>query len=372
MTDAAETVAAALAGDYGACRSALARHIATLESNGNKLAAWPTAWTAAPDLALRIAQLWASHDGRNRASRRALMAALSATPGFVPPMPGPDAPAAGRLAHFEALLAPPSAELSLWSNWPDPSDPPEFRGEVSTSQAAAHEASNWGAAALLDAYRLQHLHARATDRLGLLHGMVEDGAFGTLRFAVDGHIVSRDTLDSAMELNFVASHAGLQRGDAFTWADIGAGWGRLVHRCLEGFPAARAMALDAVPYSSWTAEHYLHQRGVLGRAQVGGRALLGGARPLVASNVHSWSEAPIVSIRAWLDVLSASEVPWLFFVPHDRSAVSLEASGPGQPILPEIIGRGWQVVAERPKYGASPALGRHALYPFVHYFLLRR
>ena len=57
MTDAAETVAAALAGDYGTCRSALARHIATLESNGNKLAAWPTAWTAAPDAAARTSVL---------------------------------------------------------------------------------------------------------------------------------------------------------------------------------------------------------------------------------------------------------------------------------------------------------------------------
>lgn len=370
LAEAAAT--AALAGDFTACRVAMAQHIAALEATDGKLSALPVEWTVTPDLALRMAQLWASHDGHNRASRRALMAALAATPGFVPPMLGPDVPDAARRAHFEALLAPPPGELSFWSGWLDPSDPPDFRGEVSVSQGAAHEASNWGGAALLDAYRLQHLHALAEDRLGLLHGMVEDGAYGALRFTVGGRIVSRDMLDSAMELNFVARHVGLQRGDAFTWADIGAGWGRLVHRCLEGFPAARGMALDAVPYSSWTAEHYLRHRGVLGRADVGGRALLVGARPLVASNVHSWSEAPIASIRAWLDALAGAGTPWLFFVPHDRTAVSLEGDGPGQPILPEITARGWTLVAEQPKYGASPALRRHALYPFVHYFLFRR
>jgi len=372
MTLSEVAVTAALTNDYAGCRQAMAGHIADLEANGTKLDALPAEWAATPELALRLSQLWQSHDGRNRASRRALMAALARMPGFVPPMPGPDQPATDRLAHFEALLAPAPGELTMWTDWPHASDPPDFRGEVSTSQAAAHEPSNWGTARLLDAYRLQHLHAMAEDRLGLLPGMIEDGAFGGLRFAIDGRIISRDMLDGAMELNFVARHAGLARGDAFIWADIGAGWGRLVHRCLEGFPAARGLALDAVPYSAWTAEHYLRHRGVLGRAGVGGRALLQGSRPTVGSNVHSWSEAPLASIRGWLDALAAAGTPWLFFVPHDEAAVSLEPEGPGQPIIPEITARGWSLVAEQPKYGASPALGRHALYPFVHYFLFRR
>ena len=55
-----------------------------------------------------------------------------------------------------------------------------------------------------------------------------------------------------------------------------------------------------------------------------------------------------------------------------QELLSLEAAGPGQPILPEILARGWAMVAEQPKYGASPALGRQALYPFVHYCLFRR
>ena len=266
-------------------------------------------------------------------------------------------------------------EITFWQDWVQRSDILVFRGEFCVSQAGSHDISNFGPSRLLQAYTVAYEYARSHDRLGALAKFADDGAFGGLRFQVDGHIVSSDVIDLCLQLNFIARHCGFGPSDEITLLDIGAGWGRLVWRFLELFPRGSAYALDAVPFCSLCAQRYLEYRGALDRVVIGSRARLDGVQPgtfQIATNVHSWSEAPLQSIEAWLDMLDVLQVPFLFFVPHGVPAVSAEKEGPARLIVPAIFAHGWQTLVDEPKYGASLQRQQTGLYPTAHYYLFGR
>ena len=73
-------------------------------------------------------------------------------------------------------------------------------------------------------YVLTAYYIVANDRLGLLERLVEDGAFGAMTFKMAGHRVSRDLMDSILEINFLDRH--LQPGtlENLSILDIGAGY----------------------------------------------------------------------------------------------------------------------------------------------------
>ncbi|MGH7859535.1 MAG: putative sugar O-methyltransferase, partial [Candidatus Binatia bacterium] len=143
-----------------------------------------------------------------------------------------------------------------------------------------------------------YLYARdisERDSLGFLPRLGEDGAFGAwvFRFHRFG-AVSRDRLDSANELGFLARHGALGDGAPLRILDIGAGYGRLAHRCHEVLPnLERYDCVDAVPESTFLCEVYLRFRECLDRTRVVAIdeiSRLGDARPDLALNVHSFSE----------------------------------------------------------------------------------
>jgi hypothetical protein len=228
---------------------------------------------------------------------------------------------------------------------------------------------------LLEAYTVAYEYALVCDQLGVLGKFSDDGAFSGVRFRIDGRVVSRDIIDSSLELNFVARHCEFRPSDEIVLLDIGAGYGRFVHRFLEFFPRASAFALDAAPLSSFLAQCYLEYRGVIDRVVIGSRAKLETVRPgrfQIATNIHSWSEAPLASVEKWLDALDVLQVPFLFFVPHEIPAISLEKDGPGKLIVPTILAHGWRVLVEQPMYGDSLKRQQTGLYPFTHYYLFHK
>ena len=78
-----------------------------------------------------------------------------------------------------------------------------------------------------------HSFVQERDRFGFLCAMHEDGAFGaeTVEDPTSGRLLSRDLLDSANELCFLEEQLRLSRWPAGTRVlDVGAGYGRLVHR----------------------------------------------------------------------------------------------------------------------------------------------
>jgi hypothetical protein len=118
-------------------------------------------------------------------------------------------------------------------------------------------------------YVLSALYARQHDALGVLDSSAEDGLFGAPRFFVDEQLtVSRDLLDSALELDFLERHVAISTRESLGVLDVGAGYGRLAHRLVEAVPQARVWCTDAIPESTFVSEFYLRFRGVDDRATV--------------------------------------------------------------------------------------------------------
>jgi putative sugar O-methyltransferase len=127
----------------------------------------------------------------------------------------------------------------------------------------------------------------------------EDGLFGAYTFDFNGEkLVSRDLLDSILEINFLDRHLGLARREGFNLLDVGAGYGRLAHRLATAFPGTmRIYCTDAVSESTFLCEYYLRFRGLADRTEVVPldeiEARLRTVRIDVATNIHSFSECPM-------------------------------------------------------------------------------
>lgn len=218
-------------------------------------------------------------------------------------------------------------------------------------------------------YVLQH------DVVGVLAASADDGLFGAPRFAVDERLtVSRDVLDSALELNFLERYLAISTRPQLGVLDVGAGYGRLAHRLVESLPHARAWCADAVPESTFVSEFYLRFRAVDDRAVVVTLDELGSlARGQidVAVNIHSWSECPLRAIEWWLDLIAGLNVPYVLVVPNDgERLLSLEADGTRRDFAPLLVERGFRAMAVEPKYGSS-SCQRFGIYPTYYHLFCR-
>ncbi len=212
----------------------------------------------------------------------------------------------------------------------------------------------------------------AADRLGLLSRLVEDGAFGVGTARVGGRLVSRDLLDSVLELNVLDEAVGGLDGRVVV--DIGAGYGRLAWRLTEAFPSARVLATDGVPYSSVLASWYLARRAASARAEVvtlpeiGAR--LSSDKPSIAVNIHSFTEMPHAAASWWIRGIAEARVEWLFVVPNadehrGEELLTFEADGARTPLGPVIEAAGYVPVFNRPKY-TDPTAQRYGVSPTRH------
>jgi hypothetical protein len=224
-------------------------------------------------------------------------------------------------------------------------------------------------------YVLSAYYARAVDELGVLARCADDGQFGSRRVVVDDALtVTRDLLDSTLELNFLERHLRLSRRPGAAIVDIGGGYGRLAHRAVQALPDARVLCTDGVPESTFIAEYYLRFRGVEDRAvavPVDELDTLRGAGVELATNVHSWSECPLQAIVWWLDWIVSMDIPHLLIVPNDGEALlSLERDGRRLDFAPELGRRGFSPAAREPKYGHT-SVQQLGVYP-THYQLFSR
>ena len=203
-----------------------------------------------------------------------------------------------------------------------------------------------------------------------LRAMGEDGAFGCRVWDCNGYAVSRDLLDSLLEIRFLERN--LPRFGIKGLLDIGAGYGRLAHRLGQTHPELGVLCTDAVEVSAECCRVYReHRRGAWGI--VPPERVPWGLVD-VAVNVHSWSECTRDEVAGWMGQLAENGVRYLFVVPHDAGFSTSAAYDAG--VLPEqrdgtpppenefrsvIEAHGYRAVAQ-----ASPEFdGRH-------YFLFRR
>ena len=170
-------------------------------------------------------------------------------------------------------------------------------------------------------YLLSAYYVKDNDPLNLFERMQEDGAFGALTHEHDGRVISRDMLDSILEISFLDEHVGLSRKPDLTVLDIGAGYGRLAYRMAETLPnLSRYFCVDAVAESTMVSELYARHRAVDDKVTVvpldEAERVITGNRIDVAVNIHSFSECALSSIDYWLDLIGRASIPWIFVVPN--------------------------------------------------------
>jgi SAM-dependent methyltransferase len=266
-----------------------------------------------------------------------------------------DNPQLQNLRRRYAGLSVDAVAHSLW-------DRDYVSSEVRLDAFRAHSAYVWSHQELSRPTQLkyflytQYAKSKAPHLLARLH---EDGAFGAIcyDFKLAGQ-VSRDRLDSAIELDFLDRHLKILTKPQLRVLDIGAGYGRLAHRtCEAGAQVADYVCVDAVPESTFLAEYYTGFRGLRDRVRVvpldelvkNGAPSLG--RFDLAINVHSFSECSYAAIRWWIARLQELAVPNLFIVPNtDTRFISTETDGTRKDFLPLLEQAGYRIAAHEPLF----------------------
>jgi putative sugar O-methyltransferase len=168
----------------------------------------------------------------------------------------------------------------------------------------------------------------------------EDDAFGITCEHINGTLVSRDLLDSALELEFLSVRCGLNLNTRIL--DIGAGYGRLAHRLTTAFPSSYVYCTDAIEVSHQICSKYLSFRGI-SRAEVLRQSELASLQDIyLAINIHSWPECTREAIDEWLDLLVTKQVRRLLVIPHPWFS-EFFCMNDGLSFLPNIETRGYRL-----------------------------
>lgn len=221
-------------------------------------------------------------------------------------------------------------------------------------------------------YLLAYYYTKSIDKMGLLDILDEDRAFGAITYQIDGREISRDLLDSILEIYFLEKHMGLFQKENLTVLDIGAGYGRLAHRMVKALPNLKYYGCtDAIPVSSFIADYYLQYRGVDNKAQVLPLDIICNEKEVgaidLAINVHSFSECTLTAIKWWLAMLQERDVQYLLIVPNSGEEL---LTNDGKDFYPLLSSFGYELVAVEPKY-LDPVVQKYGMNP-DHYHLYQR
>ena len=172
-------------------------------------------------------------------------------------------------------------------------------------------------------YLLSYYYIKALDNKELLKRLEEDDSFGAIVYSIDGYRVTRDLLDSILEINFLEKHLQLSQKPDLNVLDVGAGYGRLAYRMTQALPnISNYLCADAIAVSSFIADYYLQYRGISDRARIVPldtiRKELKEYSLNLAVNVHSFSECSLTAIDWWMALISENRIPFLFIVPNSK------------------------------------------------------
>jgi len=257
----------------------------------------------------------------------------------------------------------PSSEILVWnSDRVKKEDILYFRGHN------AYVFQEGGSNRNLFGYLLAYYYAKSNVELGLLEKLNEDNQFGAITYDLDGKSITRDLLDSVLEISFLERKINISQYKSLNILDIGAGYGRLAQRMTESLPNLnRYFCTDAIPVSSFIAEYYLSYRKVDEKAKILPLDQLEeklNETPIdLAVNIHSFSECTLTVIEWWLDVLQTHKIPYLMVIPN--SSVGL-LTNDKKDFLPLIQKAGYELVSQEPKY-LDPIVQKYAMNPDLYY-----
>lgn len=224
-------------------------------------------------------------------------------------------------------------------------------------------------------YVLTYYALKCSSAADLLAKLEEDGLFGVYTHLVDGRLVSRDLLDSAREIDFIRTHVGLHAPET-NILDIGAGYGRLIHRLGEVTgDNVQAFGTDAFAPSTFIAEFYLRFRGVKDGRVIPLNKVLGflEQHPVkLAINIHSFSECSLEAIDWWVSQLAKHGTRYLLVIPNLRDEVSgacLTNTGESMELIFQRYG--YLPHVREPRF-VDPAVHRNGLDPsYLNLFKLK-
>jgi hypothetical protein len=255
----------------------------------------------------------------------------------------------------------------MWKEWPKQIDLLNFRSE---SYYVGQFASRWR-------YLITAAYLDTVDDRGLLYNLPEDGQFGAITLKVlDQVVISRDLLDSILEINFLRHSLRLDPGERYVDLDIGAAYGRFAHRFTAVFPGSYVYCVGAVPLSTFLCDFYIRFREFSDQAETVPLFevdRLAGKQIDFATNIHNWSECTLSAITYWLDLCADFRVPFLFVVPHEASFLRMEPFGSRQSFLPEIMYHGYKAIVQGNKFGGSKFMQKYGICDAPYFlFELRR
>ena len=104
-------------------------------------------------------------------------------------------------------------------------------------------------------YALTAYYVKTIDSLSLYTSLDEDGDFGNFLFTVDHREISRDFIDSIIEIYFLEKHLNISKIKNLNILDIGSGYGRQAHRMVSALPNINSYSCtDGVAVSSFICE----------------------------------------------------------------------------------------------------------------------
>lgn len=220
----------------------------------------------------------------------------------------------------------------------------------------------------LENFLISSLWIDRSDSYDLLSRTSEDGCFGAECVRVDSRLYSRDLIDSVLEITFLMDNLPTGSLDRMRIIDIGAGYGRLLHRLADVTSNPQLFGADGVPLSTAICRAYLRHRKLQSRTTVlslGELSDLEGTFDL-AANIHSFSEMSYAAVAWWLDWLVARDVKYLFIVPNHPGP----ALNDGTTFMPLLAERHFDLLCHRLKY-RDRLVGEHAIYPAEYYLFGR-
>lgn len=170
-------------------------------------------------------------------------------------------------------------------------------------------------------YLVSYLAAKLLDKSNLFDSISESGEFGVEIYQFGEVNVSRDLLDSILEINFLIEIVGLEAFSKMKVLDIGAGYGRLAKNLARIFPEIKIGCVDSIPISTAISEFYLKDEISLSQVRVYSIDEIDkiSYRSFdLVTNIHSFSEMSIDSVETWISFIRKLGVPNVFVIPNPK------------------------------------------------------
>lgn len=152
------------------------------------------------------------------------------------------------------------------------------------------------------------------DKLNLFLKTKENGSHGCKTWEVENILISRDLLDSIIEIYFLQKN--FDNLDKLNILEIGGGYGRLCKRYSDCFPNSKFYITDGIPYSTYVADIYLSESNYQNKnlELYNLDSKLKNIKIDLAVNIHSFPEQNINDVEWWVKFILKHKIKYIFYV----------------------------------------------------------